>query len=99
MTEFSAGLIYAGESGALNESFSDIFGNAVERYARPEEYSWLLGEEIGTAIRSMEEPNIHSNPDTYGGGFWTDGGGVHTNSGVQNHWFYILTEGDAGKMI
>lgn len=96
LTEFSAGLIYSGESGALNESFSDIFGNSVERFARPDDYSWLLGEEIGTAIRSMAEPNMHSNPDTYGGDFWTDGGGVHTNSGVQNHWFYILTEGDVG---
>lgn len=96
LTEFSAGLIYSGESGALNESFSDIFGNAIERYARPEGWSWLLGEDMGDAIRSMSNPNLHDNPDTYDGDFWFDGGGVHTNSGVQNYWFYLLTEGGSG---
>ena len=91
LTTFSAGLIYYAESGALNESFSDIFGTAIERFARPDDHNWLIGEDIGTHFRSMSNPNSKSDPDTYFGDFWADlgggdSGGVHTNSGVQNFW-------------
>lgn len=101
LTTFTAGLIYFAESGALNESFSDIFGAAIERYARPDDYNWLLGEDIGTHFRNMANPNAKSDPDTYFGDFWADlgggdSGGVHSNSGVQNFWFYLLTEGGTG---
>ncbi|WP_051568450.1 M4 family metallopeptidase [Crocinitomix catalasitica] len=101
LTTFTAGLIYARESGALNESFSDIFGNAIEQFARPGDFSWLVGEDIGSALRSMSNPNSYGDPDTYFGDFWAsldggDSGGVHTNSGVQNFWFYLLSQGGTG---
>lgn len=96
LTTFSADLIYAGESGALNESFSDIFGTAIEHFARPDDWDWLLGEEIGITIRSMSNPNDFSCPDTYEGDFWDPFEGVHTNSGVQNFWYYLLTAGGTG---
>lgn len=101
LTTFTAGLIYYAESGALNESFSDIFGAAIERFARPDDYNWLLGEDIGTHFRNMANPNAKGHPDTYFGTFWAplgggDSGGVHTNSGVQNFWYYLLTEGGSG---
>ncbi len=101
LTTFTAGLIYYAESGALNESFSDIFGAAIERFARPDDYNWLLGEDIGTHFRNMANPNAKGDPDTYFGTFWAplgggDSGGVHTNSGVQNFWYYLLTEGGSG---
>lgn len=101
LTTFTAGLIYYAESGALNESFSDIFGASIERFARPDDYNWLLGEDIGTHFRSMSNPNSKGHPDTYFGTYWAslvggDSGGVHTNSGVQNFWFYLLTEGGTG---
>lgn len=107
LTDFTSDLIYARESGALNESFSDIFGVAVEAYTRPNTYNWLVGEEIGGAIRSVSNPNAFGDPDTYGGQHWinpncgpTSSGndycGVHTNSGVQNFWFYLLTTGGSG---
>lgn len=101
LTTFSAGLIYYAESGALNESFSDIFGAAIERFARPDDYNWLLGEDIGTHFRNMANPNAKNDPDTYFGTYWADlgggdAGGVHTNSGVQNFWYYLLTEGGTG---
>ena len=48
----------------------------------------------------MSNPNAFSDPDTYlGGNWWTDeadNGGVHSNSGVQNFWFYLLVEGGTG---
>ncbi|MCB9446830.1 MAG: M4 family metallopeptidase [Flavobacteriales bacterium] len=99
LTSESANLVYQNESGALNESFSDIFGTAVEWYATPSRGDYLIAEDIG-AFRSMSNPNTYSNPDTYKGTYWetssNDNGGVHTNSGVQNHWYYLLSEGKSG---
>lgn len=108
LTTFSADLIYASESGALNESFSDIFGTAIEFFARPNRANWTIGEDIGSAFRSMSNPNTFGDPDTYGEPtFWrnvvgctpsqaNDQCGVHSNSGVQNFWFYVLTNGRTG---
>ncbi|HOH99747.1 MAG TPA: M4 family metallopeptidase [Bacteroidales bacterium] len=100
LTSFTADLDYAYESGALNESFSDIFGAAVEFYAKPTAANWTIGENIGVIIRSMSNPNAYGDPDTYLGTNWYigsgDNGGVHTNSGVLNYWFYLLTVGGIG---
>src|SRR4051812_12215993 len=72
VTSNSADLVYQNESGALNESFSDIFGNMVEYNAKPTASSWEMGENIG-AIRDMKSPNVFKNPDTYGGTYWATG--------------------------
>jgi Zn-dependent metalloprotease/subtilisin-like proprotein convertase family protein len=100
LTNFSANLVYSYESGALNESFSDIFGTAIEFYSTPGIADWLIGEDIGGAFRSMSNPNVYGQPDTYLGTSWYagagDNGGVHYNSGVQNFWFYLLSVGGAG---
>ena len=65
--------------------------------------TWLIGEEIDkvqAALRSMSDPKSLGQPAYYKGVNWYtgtgDNGGVHTNSGVLNHWFYILTVGKAG---
>jgi Zn-dependent metalloprotease len=100
LTSFTANLNYSYQSGALNESFSDIFGTVIEFYAHPPTADWLIGEDIGAAFRSMSNPNAYSQPDTYLGTYWYtgsgDNGGVHYNSGVQNYWFYLLTMGGSG---
>src|SRR5690606_33927753 len=70
LTTFSANLIYQSEPGALNESFSDIFGAAVEAYARPNNTNWTIGEDIGFSLRSMANPNLYGDPDTRGGNNW-----------------------------
>ncbi len=104
VTERSANLVYSNESGALNESFSDIFGESIEAFAQASN-DWLMGEQIGVggsggALRSMSNPNAFGDPDTYQGTNWAtgtaDNGGVHTNSGVQNFWYYILSVGKSG---
>jgi Zn-dependent metalloprotease len=102
ITEFSAGLIYENESGALNESFSDIFGTVIDFIQNPNA-SYLIGDNIsltGSAMRNMSNPNLSGQPDTYNGLLWYEGnmdnGGVHYNSGVQNYWFYLLSEGGSG---
>ncbi len=109
VTQFTAGLIYANESGALNESFSDVFGAAIEFYAEGDNADWLIGEDFGftfDAFRDMSDPNSFGDPDTYKGMLWkqltnnpngnNDWGGVHSNSGVQNFWYYLLSEGGSG---
>ena len=102
LTSNTANLIYQNESGALNESFSDIFGMAVTAYAS-NTLEWTIGEDAtpnGNGIRSMSNPNAYNDPDCYGGSFYytgsQDNGGVHTNSGVQNYWFYLMTVGGTG---
>ncbi len=79
VTEYTAGLVYADESGALNESFSDIFGAAIEFYAQadgrasypgktPGLADWLCGEDSwlsSTALRDLRNP---ANPATVGAG-------------------------------
>ena len=101
----TANLTYQNESGAMNEAFSDIWAACVEYYAAPTKSTWLIGEDIErrsghTALRSMSNPNAEGQPDTYKGTSWyagtADSGGVHTNSGVLNHWFYILSVGKSG---
>lgn len=104
VTEYSANLVYSYQSGALNESFSDIFGESIEKYASGTN-DWLMGDDIGAggsggALRSMSNPNAYGDPDTYQGTNWysgsADSGGVHTNSGVQNFWYYVLSVGKSG---
>lgn len=100
LCNFTANLVYQDESGALNESFSDIWGTAIEFYSKPATANWSVGEDIGVIIRDMQNPGAYGDPDTYGAGNWytgtADNGGVHTNSGVQNFWYYLLCEGGTG---
>ncbi len=104
VTQYSAGLQYQNESGALNESFSDIFGVAIDFYKNPSTANYLMGDQFnltGTGFRDMSNPNSKNDPDTYLGNHWVtdpnfDNGGVHSNSGVQNYWFYLLVNGGSG---
>ena len=104
----NGGLDYLNESGALNESFSDIMAMGVKKYTYGST-NWTIGEDVMIAepyLRSMKNPKSAGQPDTYGKGTWipttstpkdeNDQGGVHTNSGVQNFWFYLLSEGGTG---
>lgn len=115
VTSSSAGLIYNKESGALNESFSDILGISCHAWLFGlSGNTWLVGFDRknpnNTAqslyLRNMAKPSDRSQPDTYkseplwyntdssnaGNDFW----GVHTNSGVQNYMYYLLTMGGSG---
>ncbi|HEY5745875.1 MAG TPA: M4 family metallopeptidase [Chryseolinea sp.] len=102
VTQYEAGLQYSYESGALNESFSDILGKAVEfDIFGDAAATWQIGRRFRDGgIRDMSNPNLKSQPDTYAGDMWQttseDYGGVHTNSGVQNFWFYLLCKGGSG---
>lgn len=104
LDQFTSNLVYERESGAINEGLSDIWAAMVEFYAAPEKDTYHLAEDIGITLRSMSNPKSTNDPDTYGGDFWinpncgtpnnsNDNCGVHTNSGILNHWFYLLAEG------
>lgn len=101
------GLIYFGESGALNESLSDIWGACVESWASTGKQTWLFAEDVfAGGVRSMSNPKLKGQPNTYKGDYWYntddcdqnsyDNCGVHRNSGVGNYWFYLLVNGGAG---
>ncbi len=110
VTQFTSNLAYQLESGALNESFSDMMGAAFE-FAHPQYDTpdWTMGENISfssSGFRSLSNPHNNSDPDTYGTSdpYWfdvvnctpqwnNDWCGVHTNSGVGNKWFYLLSDG------
>ena len=98
VTELTCGLVYADESGAMNEGFSDCMGNAIRYYGKqPATIDWFIGNEIGgTPFRNMANPNQFQNPDCYDGLYWNAPNEVHNNSGVLNFWFYLLTEGGSG---
>jgi Zn-dependent metalloprotease len=94
VTDYTANLIYRDQSGAMNEAFSDIFGEAVEAFVRGDN-DWLIGSEMNAPLRSMEDPGRFGDPATMSDFVSTDqdNGGVHTNSGIFNHAYYQLAEG------
>ncbi len=97
----TAKFIYQNESGALSESFSDIFATAVEFYSVSTP-NWNIGEDINAApFRSLSNPKTYQQPTTYHGQYWDygkeDNGGVHQNCSVGNYWFYLLSQGKSGK--
>ncbi|KQX68875.1 protealysin inhibitor emfourin [Angustibacter sp. Root456] len=109
VTQLTAGLVYREQSGALNESVSDVFGSLVKQRALGQDAAsadWLIGAGLftdqvkGVALRSMKAPGTAYDDPTLGkdpqpatmSGYVTttsDNGGVHINSGIPNHAFYL----------
>lgn len=110
VTQYMSGLNYFGESGAINEAFSDIWGEFVDLTngsgTDTDAVRWLQGEDVTDnsgkplgAVRNMKNPPAKSDPDAMMSAFYTcdfyDNGGVHTNSGVANKLAYLITDGDS----
>ena len=106
VTAATSNLTYAGESGGLNESSSDINGEAVEAYARGggkgdtvplTGNDWVLGKEIsksGTPLRWMYRPSKDgSSPDAWNSSIKRLD--VHYSSGPNNRMFYFLAQGSS----
>lgn len=111
VVQFSGGLVYSGESGALNEHVADVFGALTEQYTKHQqahEATWLIGEHLVAnggspmSLRSLEEPGtayrghpiLGDDPQPYHMRDYvhtlTDEGGVHINSGIPNHAFFLV---------
>lgn len=89
-------MLNGGESDALNEAFSDIFGTTVEWYARPNQRDWLMGVDAGSTIRNMSNPKQLQQPDTYYGQYWDPNDQQHQNAGPAIYWYYLLCAGGNG---
>ena len=115
VTERTANLTYASESGALNESWSDIFGAMVEAYkdGAVSSDTWKIGEDAytpgtaGDALRRMDNPNAVGDPDHYTLRLYqgactpsssNDNCGVHTNSSISNHAYYLIANGGTNRV-
>lgn len=112
VVQFSGGLVYRDQSGALNESFADVFGALTVQYGRKQtvdKANWLVGDGLfaagvqGVAIRSLKAPGTAYNDSILGKDpqpyhmddfvvTSSDNGGVHINSGIPNHSFYLLAQ-------
>jgi Zn-dependent metalloprotease len=108
VTDFTSQLLYENESGALNESFSDMMGTSVEFFYQPagsglQKADYLIGEDVVTpgGLRSMENPASYGQPDHYANRvilpLSNDNGGVHTNSGISNQVYYLAIEGGTNR--
>jgi Zn-dependent metalloprotease len=117
VTSFTADLAYSKQSGALNESFSDVFGSLVKQRhlgQTADQADWLIGAgtlvpSLGRALRSMSEPGTAYDGDrqpAHMDGYVdlpddndpaNDNGGVHINSGIPNHAFYLVATALGGE--
>ena len=112
VTTYTSNLIYRNESGALNESFSDIMGKGAEFFYRQPgsgvgQADYVFSKDTDRAvqsgaqngIRSLSNPGLFGHPDHYSRLYrgTQDGGGVHSNSGISNHAFYLAIEGGANR--
>ena len=101
----TSNLIYAGESGALNESYADIFGETIDLWnGKGNDASsvrWLIGEElpgyIGIGIRNLLDPASLGQPGRVTDSSYlcdaVDNFRVHNNSGVANHAYALMVDG------
>ena len=108
VTDFTSNLLYYSESGAINESLSDVWGEFVDQTngagSDTPADAWKLGEDLPVSIgviRDMKDPGAFNQPDKMtsskffiGSG---DNGGVHFNSGVNNKAAYLMVDGSAAE--
>jgi Zn-dependent metalloprotease len=114
VTDYTSGLAYRGESGALSEAFSDIMGIGAEFYYEDAGFGrqradWGVGEDVFInnftaggnwyVIRYPPDPEVAGDPDHYAHRFTggRDNGGVHTNSLIVSHAFYLFVEGGTDR--
>jgi bacillolysin len=108
VTEFSSRLVYRDESGALDEAFSDVMGTSIEFFYQPPgkgplQADYLIGEDVVRpgGLRSLADPLAHGDPDHLSKarflGTDTDEGGVHTNSTIASHAFFLAIEGGPNR--
>lgn len=110
LIEFETGLSYWGDSGAIIESMSDVFGLLVKQYFLGQtvtQADWLVGQGLftsninGVALRSLKAPGTAYDDAVLGKDpqpahmrdyikTKSDNEGIHINSGIPNHAFYLI---------
>ncbi|HET9911510.1 MAG TPA: M4 family metallopeptidase, partial [Anaerolineales bacterium] len=110
VTQYASNLFYYYQSGAINESFSDLWAEYYDQsngQGSDAGYEWLIGEDVvgvyDGPFRSMSNPPAYGDPDRMSHGFYYtgtgDNGGVHYNSGINNKAVYLMVEGDASSGV
>ena len=115
VTGSEVNLTYLNQSGALNESVSDVFGSLIKQYVKKQtadQADWLIGEGLlkfsGQSLRSMKAPGTAYDNEVMGKDpqpadmrhyihTSEDNGGVHLNSGIPNHAFYLVATAIGGN--
>lgn len=108
LTERTAGLIYEGESGGLNEAMSDIVGTGVEWYASQKnasvKFDWTVGEDAWTPTNGDNTDGLRYMNDPTKDGYSIDNykdyprqTEVHGSSGIANNAFYLLVNGGKNR--
>ena len=108
VTSFTSDLLYYSESGAINESLSDIWGEFIDLTNNigtdTPAVRWRIGEDLPTgAVRDMANPTTapFRDPDRMTSNLFyigaDDNGGVHRNSGVNNKAAYLMVDGTANE--
>jgi len=104
LTSYTSQLGHGEESGALNESFSDVIGTSVEFFYEPagsgaQHADYLIGEDIVSpgGLRSMADPQAYGDPDHYSRRGVGSKAEVHQNAGIPNHAFYLAVEGGVNR--
>jgi Zn-dependent metalloprotease len=126
VTQYTAALPYHRQSGALNESISDVFGSMVKQFTlqqSADQADWLIGKELlmpdilaqgSRALRDMRAPGTAFMNTPFGNDIQpghmrhyrnmpdddnprNDAGGVHINSGIPNHAFYLVATALGGS--
>jgi Zn-dependent metalloprotease len=104
VTQYESALLYYYQSGAINESISDVFGEYYDQVGNvtpgdTAAVKWLIEEDVTGwgAVRSMKDPTSYGDPDWMGSSYYytgaDDNGGVHWNSGVNNKAAYLMVDG------
>lgn len=105
VTEATAGLVYYGDAGGLNEATSDIFAAAMEFHTAnsADVGDYMVGEQIdingnGTPLRYMDEPSKDGRSyDCYSSA--VGDADPHFSSGPLNHWFFLASEGSGASTV
>ncbi len=106
VTQYTAGLEFHDQPGAMNEATSDIFGACIDARVHGQDastFNWLIGEGVmapqlyGEALRSMANPGtaydnpiMGKDPQPATMAGYVPGGDPHLNSGIINRWFYLM---------
>ena len=111
VTQYESNLFYYYQSGAINESLSDLWGEYYDQTNGlgndTAGVKWLAGEDIAGygALRSMSNPTAYGDPDRMSSEYYfideEDSGGVHSNSGINNKAVYLMVDGGSfnGKTV
>lgn len=111
-TEYTDGLLYYFQSGALNEAYSDIWGETIDQLngigTDTPAVKWEIGEDTSIwgpsgGLRNMRDPTLHGDPGKTSDAQYVcseaDSGGVHQNSGVVNHTYQLMADGGAYNSV